>query len=154
MPSRAIIDDFLAQRRLAFVGASHDPKEFSAKVYATLRDHGYELFPVNPHADRIGDDPCVATVAELPPDLDGAVVMVPAEASLGVVEACIEHGIPRIWLHKGAGPSSVSPDAVHLCHEHGVEVIDGACPMMFVEPVAWFHRIHRSVRTHRHAFTE
>ena len=79
--------------------------------------------------------------------------MVPADASLGVVEACIEKGIPRVWLHKGAGPSSVSPDAVHVCRDHGVEVVDGACPMMFIEPVAWFHRVHRSIRTHRHAIT-
>ena len=102
MPSRAVIDDFLAQKRLAFVGVSHDPKEFSAKVYATLRDRGYDLFPVNPHADTIGDDPCVHSVADLPDGIDGAILMVPAEASLGVVEACIDKGIPRVWLHKGA----------------------------------------------------
>ena len=33
MPSTEVIQDFLAQHRLAFVGASHDPKEFSATVY-------------------------------------------------------------------------------------------------------------------------
>ncbi len=153
MPSRAVIDDFLAQHRLAFIGVSHDPKEFSATVYEALRAHGYELHPVNPHAERIGDDVCVPAVGDLPDGLDGAIVMVPAEASLGVVEACIEKGIPRIWLHKGAGPSSVSPDAVHVCREHGIEVVDGACPMMFIEPVAWFHRVHRSIRTHRHSIT-
>ncbi|MEZ5143777.1 MAG: CoA-binding protein [Acidimicrobiales bacterium] len=52
MPSRAVIDDFLAQEHLAFVGASHDPKEFSATVYRELRDRGYDLHPVNPTPPR------------------------------------------------------------------------------------------------------
>lgn len=98
MPSRAVIDHFLVQHRLAFIGVLHDPKEFSATVYEVLPAHGYELHPVNPHAERIGDDVCVPAVGDLPDGLDGAIVMVPAEASLGVVEACIEKGIPRIWF--------------------------------------------------------
>lgn len=146
MPSMEIIEDFLAQHRIAFVGASHDPKEFSATVYRELKARGYELHPVNPHATEIEGDPCVATVDELPDGIDGAIVMVPADASAGVVEACIGRGIPRVWLHKGGGPSSVSDEAVALCREHGIEVVDGACPMMFAEPVGWFHRIHRAER--------
>jgi uncharacterized protein len=60
-----------------------------------------------------------------------------------VVAACVEQGIDRIWLHKGAGPSSATDEAVALCREHGIEVVDGACPMMFLEGAAWFHRLHR-----------
>jgi predicted CoA-binding protein len=143
MVSQAVIDEFLTHKRLAFVGASHDPKEFSAGVYRELKRHGYVLHPVNPHASEIDGDPCVATVDELPDDLEGAIVMVPAEAASAVVEACIGRGLPRVWLHKGGGPSSVSDEAVALCHEHGIEVVDGACPMMFLDDAAWFHRVHR-----------
>lgn len=143
MVSTTVIDDFLAQRRLAFVGASHDPKEFSAAVYRELKAHGYELVPVNPRASEVDGDPCVAAVADLPDGLDGAIVMVPPDASAGVVEACIERGIPRVWLHRGAGPSSATPEAVALCQEHGIEVVDGACPMMFLDGASWFHRLHR-----------
>lgn len=146
MPSISVIEDFLAQRRIAFVGASHDPKEFSATVYRELKSRGYELHPVNPHATEIDDDPCVASVADLPDGIDGAIVMVPASASAAVVQGCIDVGIPRVWLHQGGGPSSVSEEAVALCREHGIEVVDGACPMMFAEPVGWFHRVHRAGR--------
>lgn len=146
MPTRTAIEDFLGQERLAFVGVSHDPKAFSASVYRELRDHGYELFPVNPGAEEIEGDRCFVSVAALPVDIDGAIVMVAAERSAGVVKDCIDHGIPRIWLHQGVGPSSVSEEAVALCREHGVEVVDGACPLMFTEPAAWFHRVHRLER--------
>lgn len=144
MPTRAAIDDFLAQERLAFVGVSHNSKSFSAGVYRELRDHGYELHPVNPGTDTIEGDPCVRSVTELPDGLDGAIVMVAAERSADVVQDCVDHGIPRIWLHKGVGPSSVSEEAVAICRDHGVEVVDGACPLMFAEPTGWFHRVHRA----------
>ena len=114
MVSTAVIDDFLAQQHLAFVGVSHEPKEFSATVYRELKAHGYELHPVNPHADAVDGDPCVSSVADLPDGIDGAIVMVPAAASASVVQECIDRGIPRVWLHQGAGPSSVTDEAVAL----------------------------------------
>jgi predicted CoA-binding protein len=153
MVSTAVVEDFLAQQRLAFVGVSHDPKEFSANIYRELKAHGYELHPVNPHADTVDGDVCVGAVSELPDGIDGAIVMVPASASAEIVQACIDRGIPRVWLHKGAGPSSVSDEAVALCREHGVEVVDGACPMMFMEDATWFHRVHRWGREATHHLT-
>jgi predicted CoA-binding protein len=153
MVSRSVIDEFLEHKRLAFVGASHDPKEFSASVYRELKRHGYDLHPVNPHASEIDGDACVASVDELPDDIEGAIVMVPADASAGVVEACIDRGIARVWLHKGGGPSSVSDEAVALCREHGIEVVDGACPMMFMDDATWLHRVHRWGREATHHLT-
>lgn len=144
MATQAIIGDFLAQHRLAFIGVSRDQKAFSASVYRSLRDKGYELLPVNPEADLIEGDHAYRTVADLPDGVDGAIVMVPADRAAEVVQACADREIPRVWLHKGVGPSSVSDEAVHICHEHGIEVVDGACPMMFAEPVGWFHKVHRT----------
>jgi predicted CoA-binding protein len=144
MATQATINEFLAQHRLAFVGVSRDPKAFSASVYRSLRDRGYDLLPVNPEADLIEGDHSYRSVADLPDGVDGAIVMVPADGSAGVVQDCVDRGIARVWLHKGVGPSSVSDEAVHMCQEHGVEVVDGACPMMFAEPVGWFHKVHHA----------
>lgn len=143
MVSRRAIDDFLAQRRLAFVGVSHDPREFSASVYRAMRDRGYDLVPVNPRATEVEGDPCVASVADIDVPVGGALIMVPAAQSAAVVDECIAAGISRIWLHQGAGPSSVSDEAVRTCREQGVDLVDGACPMMFLEDAAWIHRAHR-----------
>ena len=143
MAARATIDDFLAQDQLALVGASRNPKAFSSGVYRELRAHGHTLYPVNPHADEVEGDRCFHAVADLPPEVGGAIVMVAADSAADVVQECIDQGIPRIWLHKGVGPSSVSDEAVALCEEHGVAVVDGACPLMFSEPAGAIHRIHR-----------
>jgi uncharacterized protein len=143
MASRAVIEEFLSHEHLAFVGVSRDSKQFSASVYRELRDRGYGLVPVNPNADEVEGDRCFHDVRDVPDGIEGAIVMVPAEQSASVVKGCIDKGIPRVWLHKGAGPSSVSDEAIALCEQHGVAVVDGACPLMFTEPVAWFHRVHR-----------
>ena len=80
MVSIEVIDDFLAQRRLAFVGASSDPKEFSASVYRELKRHGYELVPVNPHATEVDGDDCYASVRDLQFDLQLALLGLGIEA--------------------------------------------------------------------------
>ncbi len=143
MVSTTVIDDFLAQRRLAFVGASHDPKAFSASVYRALKEHGYQLVPVNPSADEVEGDPCVASVRDLPAGIEGAIVMVPPAAALAVVEECIDREIPRVWLHQGAGPTCATPEAVARARDAGLAVVDGACPMMFLDDATWVHRVHR-----------
>ena len=40
MPSKAAIEDFMAQHRLVFIGVSHDPKDFSVAVYHQLGQSG------------------------------------------------------------------------------------------------------------------
>lgn len=143
MPSRARIEEFLAHRRIAFVGASRDTKAFANSVYRHLRDGGRELVPVHPGAPTIEGDRAYARLADVPGALDGVVIMLPADAALDVVRQAIDAGVPRVWLHRGAGQGAVSAEAVALCHRAGVAVVDGACPLMFATPVGFVHRCHR-----------
>jgi uncharacterized protein len=153
MPDRAAIDDFLAQTHLAFVGVSRDPKNFANTVYRQLRDGGRVLYPVNGNATSttLEGDRCYGSVADVPDPVDGVVVMVKAAVAQRVVRDAIRRGIPRVWLHRGVGPGSVSAEAVELCRQAGVSVIDGACPLMFEEPVRSLHRVHRFLSRRRFA---
>ena len=148
MPSKASIDRFLQCERLAFVGVSRNPKEFANVVYREFRDRGYEVFPVNPNADEVEGVRCYRTIAELP-DVDGAVVMVPAAGATEVVEQCAARGIGRVWLHRGAGKGSVSDEAVESARAAGIDVVDGACPLMFLTDTGWVHRLHRRIARRR-----
>ena len=138
---------FLSHHRCAVVGASDAKDNFGRTIYQELRSHGYEPVAVNPNAETVDGDRCYADLASVPGDLDGVIVMVHRDRSADVVRQCVERGVPRVWLFQGAGgASAVSDEAVQLCHEHGIDVVAGACPLMFLEPVAWFHRIHRGIR--------
>lgn len=143
MPTQKDIDDFLARKRIAFVGVSRDPKAFTNAVYRSLRDRGYQLYPVNPHAEQLEGARCYPTVKDLPEPVDGALVMLPPGPSEQVVRDCAEAGIRRVWLRGGVHRGTISAEAVRYCREHGMSVVDNACPMMFAEPVGFLHRCHR-----------
>ncbi len=149
MPSRAVIEDFLGQRRLAFVGVSREPKQFANSVYRHLRDGGRDLVPIHREAPTIEGDRAYASVRDIPGPVDGLVVMLPAAPALEVVLQAIDSGVPRIWLHRGAGQGAVSPQAVEACRRAGVAVVDGACPMMFAAPVGFVHKLHRVISGRR-----
>jgi predicted CoA-binding protein len=141
------INNFLSGHRLAVVGASDQKSNFGGSIYRALRDHGYEPIAVNPSATSVAGDPCYPDLRSVPGVVDGVVVMVGRSAAVEVVRTAIDQGIERVWLFKGLGaPGSLSDEAVALCRHAGVDVVEGACPMMFLEPVGWFHRMHRSMR--------
>lgn len=140
------IDDFLAPgRRIAVVGASADPKQFGNVVYRELRDHGHQVVAVHPRATEVAGDACYPDLAAVPGPLDGVLVMVRHE-SADVVRQAAALGIRRVWLFRGAGPGAVNDDALVACHEAGMSVVAGACPLMFLPPVRGVHRIHRGFR--------
>jgi hypothetical protein len=151
MPDLPTIQRFLAQRHLAFVGVSRDPKQFANAVYRTLRDGGRTMYPVNRHATEVEGDECYATLAAVPDPLDGVVVMVPRDEVVGVVREAIARGAARVWLHRGLGQGAVPAEAIALCRAHGVDVVDGACPLMFEAPVRGVHRLHRMLAKRRFA---
>ncbi|HEX8207906.1 MAG TPA: CoA-binding protein [Solirubrobacteraceae bacterium] len=128
---REAADEFLAQRRIAVAGVSRDPKQPANLIYRRLRDHGHDVFAVNPHAGEVEGDRCYASVADLPGPVDGVVVVTPPEASAGIVDECAAAGVPRVWLHRGLGPGSLSDEAVERGRAQGMRVIPGGCPNMF-----------------------
>jgi uncharacterized protein len=153
MPTQATIDDFLAQRYLAFVGASRDSKQFANAVYRLLRGDGRVLYPVNQSdaAVTIEGDVAYRRLADVPDPVDGVVVMVPHAAEAQLVRDAIERGIGRMWIHRSGGRDPVSDDVRKLCQDAGVKLVDGACPFMFVEPVRGVHRFHRAIAHRRFA---
>ena len=91
--------------------------------------------------------PCYATVGEVPGPVEAAIVMVGADRSADVVRACADAGITRVWLFRGLGSAgAVSDEALQVCDERHLETIAGACPLMFLEPAGFPHRVHRAAR--------
>lgn len=133
------------------VGVSRDTRQFPNAVFRALRNDRRTLYPVNAHPDAttVEGQTCYHSLAEVPDPVDGVLVMVPAASALGVVRQAAERGVTRVWLHRGGGPGAVSDEAVAFCHEHGIEVVDGACPLMFSEPVRGVHRFHRLLSRRR-----
>ncbi len=50
MTTRREIDGFLALKRVAMVGVSRDPRDFSRMLFREMKKRGYDMVPVNPGA--------------------------------------------------------------------------------------------------------
>ncbi len=146
MSSMAAIRDFLAQKRIAVVGVSHDPKDFSRGLLRTLRERGYEAVAVNPHLTSADDAPCYASLIDVAPPVDGVLMMTSPAVTDEVVQECARLHIPRVWMYRAVGDGAVSPQAIEFCEEHGIAVVPGECPYMFLVGEPWFHRLHGFVR--------
>jgi len=136
------IEDFLALKRVAVVGVSRDPKQLSHVIWQEFRQRRYEAVPVNPTAAELDGERCYASVAEIDPPVEGALVITPAAVTRQVVDDCAAAGIQHVWLHKGMGAGSTTPEAVEAARSHGMDVVAGFCPLMFLPGTPSFHRIH------------
>ncbi|MCB0194446.1 MAG: CoA-binding protein [Anaerolineae bacterium] len=137
-----LIQDFLAQERIAVVGVSRDEKDFSRGLFREFCNRGYDVVPVNPEAAAIEGRLCFAHVQDIRPSVEGALLMTSPELTDKVVRDCAEAGIRRVWLYRGVGPGAVSESAVAFCRDNDIEVIDGYCPYMFFSNTPFVHKAH------------
>ena len=140
------IRDFLAQPRLAIVGVSREPLDFSRRLLREFRQAGYDAVAVNPEADELDTQPCFHSVQEIRPPVDTVLLMTSPAVADTVVQDCAHAGVKRVWLYRAAGQGAVTTTAVRFCEANGISVIPGECPLMFMPGAAWFHRFHGLVR--------
>jgi predicted CoA-binding protein len=140
---------FLSAGRIAVVGASDDPRNFGRSIVSALTEHGVDTVAVHPEATTVAGAPSYSSLTVIPGEVDAVIVMVPKDVAASVVQACADRGVTKVWLFKGVGPGAVTDEAIRLCHEHGMSVVAGACPLMFLEPVSGVHRFHRAIRRAR-----
>lgn len=145
--SLEVIENFLAQKRIAIVGISRNSGSDSQRLFEELRKRGYDMVPVNPNAVQMQGQRCFNRVQDIHPPVDAALVMTSPRLSDKVVNDCVEAGVRRIWLYRGAsGIGSVSERALAICKERGIDVVVGQCPFMFLPDSGGIHRLHGFVR--------
>ena len=140
---RAAAVEFLAQERIAVAGVSRDSAQTANAIYRRLRDAGYGVIPVNPSAEEVEGDTCYPSIGAIPERPDGVLIVTAPDVAADVARQCVEAGVPRVWMHRSFGTGSVSDEATTICRDGGVSVLDGGCPLMFLEPVDIAHRCFR-----------
>jgi predicted CoA-binding protein len=136
------IEDFLAQKRIAMVGISRDPKQFSTMLFDEFCRRGYDMVLVNPATAELLGRRCFARVQDIQPAVDAAILMTSPEITESVVRDCAEAGIKRVWMYRAGGQGAVSDEAVEFCRENGIAVVPGECPFMFWSDSHLGHRFH------------
>jgi predicted CoA-binding protein len=145
---REAADRFLTCRRIAVTGVSRNAGGHGSNtVYQRLRARGYEVFAVNPNAETVEGDPAYADLRSIPGGVEAVVIGTRPEHAEATIRECAELGISRVWMHRGPGPGSVSPVAATYGRGHGIEVIDGGCPLMFDPTADFAHKCMKAILT-------
>jgi hypothetical protein len=122
----ALIADFVNRQRWAVVGASQDRSKFGNRVFRSLGQAGYRVYPVNPHVKEVEGAAAYATLADLPELPEVVNLVVPPAVTEQVVREAHDLGLTRIWMQPGAE----SEEAISFCETHGMQVVYDACAMV------------------------
>jgi len=139
MNSKKVVEDFLAQKKIAVVGVSRKKTKFGNAIYRELKQKGYHVFPVNPHINTFEGDTCYPDLLSLSEKVDAVVINVPPLQTEKVVREANSAGINKVWLQQG----SQSEAAEKYCEENGIDYVSNECILMFAQPSAFIHRAHR-----------
>ena len=84
------------------IGASKDRQKFGNKAVRAFCQRGYRVIPIHPHAAEIDGLPAYKTVEDVPVAIDLALVYVPPEIGMGLLDGLAARNIPEVWFNPGA----------------------------------------------------
>lgn len=134
-PQTLDMTHLLAPRSIAVVGASANPMAIGGQPIRQLIRHNFagKIYPVNPNRDEVQGLQCFASVADLPLEIDVAIIALAAQHVIGTVEECARKGIPFAVI-LSSGFADAGEDGVRLqqrllrtSKENGIRILGPNC---------------------------
>jgi len=137
------MQSFFSPSAVAIVGASSKPGKIGYEIVKNVStSHMGALFPVNPIQSDILGWKCYPCVSAIPQPVDLAIVVVPPEAVVPVVEECGQQGIGSVVVVSGgfqeSGNTQLQEDLVEIGKKYGIRIIGPNCIGIF-NGVTGFH---------------
>lgn len=120
----AELREVLGLRTIAVVGCSSTPGKAAHDVPAYLVDHGYEVIPVNPHADEILGKRAYDSLADVPEGVDIVDVFRPSEEVPTITDQVLARDDAKVmWLQLGIRDD----EATKRAEDAGLRVVQDSC---------------------------
>ncbi len=132
----ASLRHLLRPASVAVVGASRRRGTVGREILHNIVTGGFAggVYPVNPRASSLEGLHCLASVEDLPEQVDLAVVAVPAAAVVDVAERCGRRGVRSVVvITSGLGASG--PDLLAVCRRYGMRLVGPNCFGVAVPPL-------------------
>lgn len=139
--SKVQIEKFLEPKKLAIAGVSRNEKKFGYLLFKELRDKEYEVLPINPNTDEIDGIKCYKSVEDIPHDINSLLIVTSKRQTDDVLRRAIKKGIVNIWVQQ----SCETTETLKIAEEYDHDIIFNKCMYMFAEPIAGFHKFHRTI---------
>jgi acetyl coenzyme A synthetase (ADP forming)-like protein len=126
---------FFQPNAVAVVGASRDPAGIGYRILEALVLNRFQgpVYPVNPKATVVSSMRTYPNVRELPEPVDLAVIVVPRDAVLAVVDDCAARGVRSLivisagFSETGAEGAAVQRQLVEKVRGYGMRMIGPNC---------------------------
>lgn len=120
-----ILDLLDSSNTIAVIGISDKLGRPSLTVSSYMKDHGYEVWPVNPLLKEVGHVTCYPDLASLPGKPDMVVVFRKASDIPGVIDEVKKVGISKVWVQEGIE----SEEGWSKAHSFGMKIAMDVCIM-------------------------
>jgi len=124
-----VMNGLLTPKTVAIIGASSTPGKIGHTVVKNLIEsqYGGKIYPVNPKADEILGIKCYPTIADIPGEVDAAIMTLPAKFVLEAVKECGEKGVKgAIIITSGfseVGEKALEEEIVKTAHSYGMRIL-------------------------------
>jgi acetyl coenzyme A synthetase (ADP forming)-like protein len=131
----ASLRPFFQPRSVAVIGVSRNPAGIGTRILNALVAAGYKgtIYPVSPHAASIGSLRSFASVQDLPEGPDLAVIAVPRDSVLNVVDDCGARGVRAVvvitagFAETGAAGGELQQRLVEKVRGYGMRMVGPNC---------------------------
>lgn len=110
-------------KSIAVVGLSPRPGRPSHGVSAAMQRFGYRIVPVRPAVDEVLGEKAYPDLDHLPGPVDIVDVFRAPEHVDAIVDQCIAHKLPALWLQEGV----VNEAAAERARNAGIVVVMDRC---------------------------
>jgi acetate---CoA ligase (ADP-forming) len=139
---RSRLGRLLDPRSIAVVGASEDPAKRGYQILSSLARAGYRhpVYPVNPKGGSILGHPVLASISDLPPGVDAALVATPAATVPQVVAECAAAGVAGVvvvangFRESGDAGAELEDELRAVVEETGIRVVGPNTSGILVTP--------------------
>ena len=112
-------EEFLDKKNVIAVVGSLNPEKFGVRIYNDLKSNGYQVYLVNPEAEKYKSLRDCAHV-------DIVDLVLPPKATMGIAKKAKELGINKLWFQPGAEDTYT----IKWAEENGMKFVYGACIMV------------------------
>ena len=140
------LESLLRPQSVAVIGASDNPARIGGRpIHSMLKDNFQgKLFPVNPNRDIVQGLQAYPNISSVPVPVDSAVISVPENVALKVINECAESGVKSavVFTSGFAETGTAGLDAQHqiakIASESGMRILGPNCLGVFNLSAGWF----------------
>jgi acetyl coenzyme A synthetase (ADP forming)-like protein len=129
------LDPIFRPASIAVIGASRTPGAIGYGIVHNLIERGYQgaLYPVNPRARFVHSIPAFPSIREVPGPVDLAVVVVPKDCVLEVVDDCAAKQVPALvvisagFREVGGAGAALEAELVERTRGYGMRLVGPNC---------------------------